>query len=198
MPAFLLTDILARGIRAGQVPARTHIAREWYRKTAISTTAVSANQLYKQSADSYVTKFTIGNLYCYFYDAKHKATLPFWDRFPMVFPFAPAADGFYGLNLHYLPPQLRAMLMDGLYGLLNNKKYDQSTKLKLTYDILKGAAKTKYFEPCVHRYLLSNVASKFVKIDIVDWETAVFLPVESFVGATKTKVWKDSRRKLGA
>ena len=197
MPAVLFNDILSRGIRAGQIPARTQQAREWYRNTAMSTTAINAKQLYKGSADAYKSKFVIGNLYCYFYDAKHKATLPFWDRFPMVFPFAPADGGFFGLNLHYLAPPQRAILMDGLYDLLNNKRYDQTTKLRLTYDALKSVSKVKFFEPCVHRYLNSHVASKFVQIDVADWETAVFLPVESFVGATKTKVWKNSRQILG-
>jgi hypothetical protein len=197
MPSVLFSEILAKGVRAGHIPARTKAAREWYRETAMATRGITATKLYKQSADMYHVKITIGSLYCFAYDAKHKGTLPFWDKFPMVFPFAPAEDGFYGLNLHYLPYQLRAVLMDGLYTLTNNKKFDQSTKLRLTYKSLVALSKTKYFEPCVHRYLTGHVMSKFVKVDPVDWETAVFLPVESFVGAKKTIVWKDSRRRVG-
>jgi hypothetical protein len=29
-----------------------------------------------------------------------------------------------------------------------------------------------------------------------DWATALMLPVEKFVGATKTEVWLDSKRKI--
>ena len=48
-----------------------------------------------------------GGLYLFQYDAKHKDTLPYWDKLPLVFPFRKVPDGFYGLNLHYLPYGLR-------------------------------------------------------------------------------------------
>lgn len=197
MAAAIFSEILAKGVRSGQIPARTKESRQWYRDTARSTTAVTPSKLYRQSADAYVGRITVGRLYCFFYDAKTKDKLPYWDRFPMVFPFAEAEGGFLGINLHYLPPPLRAALMDELYSLANNARYDESTKLRLSYEALGQASKHKLFKPCIHRYLLNHVKSKFVMIDPVDWETAVFLPVESFTKARKTSVWKQSKQKLG-
>lgn len=108
----------------------------------------------------------------------------------------PAKGGFYGINLHYLPPQLRAKLMDGLYDLTNNTRYDESTKLKLTYDLLNSASKFRYFKPTFKHYLNQHVRSKFIEINSTEWDTALFLPTERFEKAKKTKVWADSRKMI--
>jgi len=137
-----------------------------------------------------------GNMYSFFYDPKHKNTLPYYDRFPLVFPFSPAERGFLGINLHYLPYELRARLMDGLAEHINNDKLDKTTKLKINYGILKSAARLKYFEPCVKRYLDNHVRSQFVRIAPKEWEIAVFLPLQSFQNASVQQVWADSRRMI--
>ena len=133
-------------------------------------------------------------MYFFMYDAKHKETLPYYDSFPLIFPVDRTENGFYGLNMHYLPLQLRAKLMDSLYDVTNNERYDESTKLKLSYNILKSAEKFKPFKPTFKRYLTSNVRSRFVEIAPAEWDIALFLNAEQFIGATKTKVWADSRK----
>ena len=107
-----------------------------------------------------------------------------------------APGGFYGINLHYLPPQLRARLMDSLYDITNNTKYDESTKLKITYDVLNSASKFRFFKPTFKHYLNSQVRSKFIEINSTEWDSALFLPTERFMKAKKTKVWSDSRKMI--
>jgi hypothetical protein len=99
-----------------------------------------------------------------------------------------------GINFHYLPLQLRAQLMDALYDITNNNRYDESTKLKMSYGVLKGAEKFKLFQPTFKRYLSSQVRSRFIQIEPAEWDVALFLQSEQFVGASKTKVWADSRK----
>jgi len=139
-----------------------------------------------------VTNILPGKMICYFYDAKHKDTLPYWDKFPVIFPIELYKDGFLGINLHYLPPVFRARLMDKLYDLLNNQKYNETSKLKLSYDILKTASKFSYFKPCIKRYLYSHIKSHMVEIDIKEWETVAFLPLARFQKESQRKVWDDS------
>ena len=98
------------------------------------------------------------------------------------------------MNLHYLPLPLRAKLMDSLYDLTNNTKYDESTRLRLSYDILNNAAKFKWFTPTIKQYLYSHVKSRFLLIDSVEWDMALFLPTERFVKKNKTQVWRESRQ----
>lgn len=136
----------------------------------------------------------VGSMYMFFYDAKHKETLPYYDKFPLVIVLGPAEGGFLGLNLHYLPLPLRAKFLDALLDVLNNKKYDETTKFKVSYDVLRRVSKMKYFKPCVKHYLTSHVKSRFSKILAPEWEIATFLPTADWQGATAARVYKDSRR----
>lgn len=183
--------ILLDGIRKGHVPAREKKSREWFREQAgkVSTTGM---QIKEQSGDRMRSSMGIGRMYFFFYLAKHRKTLPYYDRFPLIFPFRVFKGGFMGLNLHYLPPPLRAKLMDALYEITNNKRYDESTRLKLSYNLLANAAQYKAFRPCVKQYLRKQMGSKLIRVEASEWDIALFLPVEQF-NAPIRSVWKDSR-----
>jgi hypothetical protein len=135
-----------------------------------------------------------GNLYMFFYDPKYKETLPYYDRFPMVFPYEKTQDGFKGLNMHYLPYQLRVKLLDRLLQFRNNTRMDETTRLKYSWSLIGGVTKFKAAEPCIKHYLFNHVQSSFKMILPQDWATAMMLPVEVFVGASKQRVWQDSKR----
>jgi hypothetical protein len=96
--------------------------------------------------------------------------------------------------MHYLPPILRAKLMDQLYTVLNNKNFDTSTRIKASYNILNGAAKFREFKPTIKHYLNEHVRTKPAYINPAEWDIALFLPTQSFVGASASKVYADSRK----
>ncbi len=194
MVARVFDDLLLKGIRAGQVPARTQSAREWYRNQAKQTRTVNETDLLKQSTDRLESRFRIGHMYHFIYDPKHKATLPYYDRFPLIFPINKAKGGFLGINFHYLPMPLRAKLMDALYDVASNDRYDESTKLNISYRTLAGVAKYREFAPTIKHYLTKQVRSRMMYIAPTEWDIALFLPSAKFEGATKTQVWADSRK----
>lgn len=138
----------------------------------------------------------IGFMYLYGYDPKTKDTLPYFDRFPLVLPYAPAEGGFYGLNLHYIPHQLRAQLLDRLMAYRNNDRMDETTKIQLSYQLLSNTAKLKMFEPCVKRYLNAHVMTKYMLVPASDWFTVIMMPLERFVGATSSTVHRDSVKRI--
>jgi len=195
--AIIFDEILTKGVRAGQIPARESKARDWYRETAKSYKRVNEGKLMRGDKDRLTTRPLIGHMYMYYYEAKHAQTLPYYDRFPLVFPFRKVKGGFYGINLHYLPLAYRAKLMDSLYEISNNTRYDESTKLNLSYKVLSSAAKYRYFKPCVKRYLTSQLRSQFMYIYPSEWDIALFMPLERFQGASKSTVFADSRRAIG-
>ena len=139
---------------------------------------------------------TPGFMYTYIYDAKHKDKLPYWDAFPLILMIGPAKKGFYGLNLHYLPPKARAMLFDKLLEIVNNTRYNDRTKIQLSYDLLKSSNKYKAFKPCFKHYLYSQLQSQIAKIPADEWEAALFMPTANFRGAVNSKVWSDSILKV--
>lgn len=194
--ATLFDDIIAQGVRAGQIPARERTAREWYRDSAKNVSNVNERKLLRGEPDRLTSRPMIGSMYMFYYDAKHKDTLPYWDRFPLIFPYKMVKGGFYGLNLHYLPLPLRARLMNGLYETTQNTRYDESTRLKINYQMLNGASRFKGFRPCVKHYLNSQLKSRFMYVYPSEWDIALFLPTERFQKASKQKVFADSRKML--
>lgn len=142
-------------------------------------------------------KITPGKLYLYEYDAKHKATLPYWDRFPMVFPYKTTEDGkgFYGLNMHYIPYEYRIKILDSLLN-INLSKNTDNMRLKLSWELISGSSKLGPLKPCVHMYLYNHLRTSMKVIKPKDWATAMLLPVQSFIGANMSQVWADSKRKF--
>jgi len=192
--AKVFDEILVKGVREGKIPAREQQARDWYRTTAKKFSGVTESSLMRSDRNRLKNRPAMGSMYFFMYDAKHKQTLPYWDRFPLIFPFEKAKGGFRGINLHYLPHPLRAQLMDALYDISNNDRYDESTKLKINYKILKNSSNLNYFKPCVKHYLRDHLKSRFLYVYPSEWDIALFLPLERFEKASKTKVWADSRK----
>ena len=139
-----------------------------------------------------------GDLYLYIYEAKHKATLPYWDRFPLVFPFQTTPTGFYGLNLHYLPYAYRARILDKLLGYTTDKSMSEETRLKIKWQTISQFSQFTPAKVCVKQYLYSQLRSPLKRIHPEDWVSAMFLPMERFQSATAQEVWADSVRKLKA
>ena len=196
MTSYLFQKIADRGAAQGiDIRSTTARARNWFRETALAVRAVNRRTLLNDE-DNKVDSIdveSIGRMYAFFYDPKHKKTLPFYDKFPLVIVIGMKENGFLGLNLHYLPPVLRAQLMNRLYETVSNKKLDKTTKLRVNYQLLQGAVRFRYFSPCVKHYLFEHVQSDFLTIQPEFWDVALMLPTESFEKAGKEKVWSNSR-----
>lgn len=183
-----------KGFKAGET-----MVRDFFRDKAMSTKLGKSPGRIMESRGALanaVTKPTPGKMMMYQYDAKHKDTLPYWDQFPVIFPIALYGDGWLGINLHYLPPVHRIRLMDALYETVNNTKYDESTKLRVSYQILNSASKFTYFKPTIKRYLATHVKSQLIEIPIDEWDYVAFLPIARFVGASQRQVWDQSIKQI--
>lgn len=194
--ATIFDNILLRGVKSGQIPARTQQARTWFRETAETTrsSAGRPNSILRDGEKTAIVR--PGRMYHFFYDPKTKQTLPYYDVFPLIFMVKKTQDGFYGINLHYLPLPLRAKLMDALYNIASDDRYDQNTKLRLSYSILSKSAKYRYFKPCFKHYLGDHVSSRFIEIPSSQWDIALFLPTERFKKSTKSTIWTQSRQQI--
>jgi hypothetical protein len=194
-------DLLASSTRAGLIPERTKKARKWMIEKAQQTRwSISQADVLKENyrAVQNMPAIDIGRLYFFQYDATLSESLEYWDYFPCTMIIDRFKDGdIFGINLHYLPYKERAMLFDSLYRIRNNRKYDETTKLNISYKILKGMAKSKLYLPTLHRYKPEGVKSRFIEIFASEWTAAMFLPLESFKSETqpgirKEQVWRDS------
>jgi hypothetical protein len=222
MASYIFQRMSDRAASLGiDINSKSKEAMDWLRKTARVFRNVNASELMREAnPDRFIktgriTQGSIGKMVMFFYDPKTKAKLPYYDRFPVIFPIEVKARagtegeaGFLGINMHYLSPTMRGKLMAALYTTLNNKAYDENKRLKISYDILKQATKFKLFRPCIKHYLYKYVRSRFLIVSYEEWDTILFLPTERFekggrnnggkFGApiARQTVWTDSMRKV--
>jgi len=139
-----------------------------------------------------MSQFRLGMMYCFYYDPKTKADLPYWDRFPMVLVLERYNDGFLGLNLHYLPVKFRVAFLTKLMRFAQLTPDNDIKRMRISYDILDASKKYAEFRPCLKRYLHSHIRSKMLMIQPNEWDVATMLPIQQFRGAKPQEVWRDS------
>ena len=192
----IFKNLSKEAFKAGITP-RTKESIKWFRERAADMGKIKArDQLMKEEELTLRSRNLNGQMLMYFYDPKGKDTLPYYDKFPLTVVVDKAPGGFYGLNLHYLPPVFRAKLLDALMEITTNKKYDETTRMRFTYDKLQGAAEFKWFKPCFKHYLTKHVKSRFAIVPASDWEIATFLPTADWKKSGQQKVWADSRKQF--
>lgn len=173
-----------------------------FRKLAsqLAQRSIQGNQLMRAQPDRLVSLIQpkhIGRLMMFFYDPKLKEKLPYYDRFPLVIPIQMYSDGFLGLNLHYLPPNFRAILMDTLYnGVYRNTQLNEKQRIRISYNIVMATSRNRFYVPCVKRYLYEHQRSRFLVIEPNDWNIALFLPTERFAKKSKQHVFEQSKQKI--
>ncbi len=181
--ASLFQKLELEAFRAGITP-RTKESMTWFRRKATQLGRVGKSIMNDEAVKLQASmRDHVGNMYMFFYDPKHKKTLPYYDKFPLILMIGPAEGGFYGLNLHYLPPVLRAKVLD----------------VVLAEDNKEVAVKSipkKYISPMIKHYLNDHVKSSFALVDKPEWEIATFLPTAQFEKLNAGQVYTRSRKMM--
>ena len=188
----ILLNKLSKELNKVGYAKRSPKARAWLRNHMKNMNSSSIRKSLLASPKK--QRIIIGRMFFFLYDAKHKDTLPYWDRFPLIIPISYDNESMLGINLHYLPINLRLVLLDKLYDYLTDDRFDEKTRLRVSYNMLSNVSRFKEVEPCLKKYLFSQLESNFIEVPADQWEEAVFLPVEQFQGSTKLKVHNDSKR----
>ena len=187
----IATDFLSK------IKAKSGEAIKWFKKIVKQTQraafpATTGRKEFTGERSIGVTrKPLIGRMYLFQYKAKWDEILPYWDMWPLIFPFKYTNNGFYGINLHYLAPNDRAALMIRLIrsqGKAGNM--DENFKLFLSYKIL---TRFKPAIPCIKRYLYGQIQGKgLYGIGGNDWSYAAALPLQKFQKQSAKYVWTQS------
>mgnify|MGYP001235907202 CR=1 FL=1 len=185
----LLTTLQRPGAMSDQ------IARKWFVTQARSLNTRPRSILTSEQ-ENLTNKIKLGYLYLFFYEPKYKSNLKYFDKYPLTIPIELKENGFTGLNLHYISPTQRLVLIENLRPLIMNENVSNRQRLRISHRILQSSRRYKYYKPCVKNYLYNNCKSLFLKIQAEDWQTALMLPTERFIKKNKKNVWIDSRRTI--
>lgn len=136
-----------------------------------------------------------GKIYAYVYDAKHKETLPYWDKFPLIVFLGSykAKNGnqlLLGLNLHYIPPKARQEFLEELLPLANTDTITNKTRLKINWSKVKNM---KGADQMIKAYLPGHIKGSMTEVKPADWHNVIFMPLQQFMSKGKRfssrKVW---------
>ena len=145
---------------------------DWYRKQVNNMTTPGAKSLINKGKATLSPKYGVMNLFGY--DPKYKATLPYYDKFPLIFPIEPARGGFIGINFHYLPFGARVAFLKQLSQYASDKNFDKKTRYMIDW------VNNPYFRKTTKRYLNSQVRTSFLNVPADEMAIAIFLPVARF------------------
>ena len=195
-----LLDRVSDAIRTGTVGAEVKRSARWFQDKIKGLKGTLRNQWSQTNAPKFYReaetkvnprvlkmRANLGDLYAYYYQPKHMATLPYYDTFPLIMLIGFEKETFLGLNFHYLNPRIRAILLDRVTA-------------KIGSGIIKWnkIVKIPQVAPTVKRYRYDHIMRKVIPIEENEQELAIFLPLERFKKASKAKVWADSQKRIGA
>ena len=123
----------------------------------ITNRAKQRTEAFNYLFDHAVDSVTPAQFYLFEYKPKFLKRLDHWDRYPMVLVGDPTPNGFYGANLHYMPPANRVNLAESL--------------------INSGGNIPRYIW---HRYIMEKADNLFFKIPEEDVLQMAALPLEQF------------------
>lgn len=158
-------------------------ATDWFIGRARSASGYRDNILSK--TDRMRNAPTIGKMYFFIYDPKHKKKLPMWDKYPLIFPIEFYSDSILGLNTHYLSSGFREAFLTRLKEFSTAKNLTEKSRLQISYDLISSTKRLSGLaNPCIKRYLFTHVRSPFIEIVATEWDKVINLPIESFIYKT--------------
>jgi hypothetical protein len=175
----------------------------WYRRQMVELGQIKPSDTNFQAiANDKTTKPTPpasiilpGRMFYYRYYPKYNKDLPYYDEYPLILFVQRVPDGFYGINLHYVAPVVRARILDILRPYMIQRGTPNgrvSVRLKDIIDLRQFYV----LKPLVKKYLHAHVRSRMLQIDPKYWSTAVYLPIQRFRRASDQRVWADSWKKI--
>ena len=120
-----------------------------------------------------------GHIYVFAYDAKHKKTLPYWDKYPLVVCLGVQGGYMMGLNLHYIPPKSRQIYLERLLRHATTDTITNKTRLNLDWNKIKRLPFSKHM---IKTYLANRVIGSLEEVKPSEWINIIYMPLQQFVG----------------
>lgn len=138
-------------------------------------------------------KNPIGRLSYFIYKAEYDEQLPYWDKTPLTIMYNEDRLHMYGMNLHYVHPKIRALILETLINKLIDANREEAY-LDISYSTIQSLITMKYMKPCLKTYLKKNMLFMPVVLKPESWQKAIMLPTATWQRATDRKVWTSSAK----
>ena len=192
--ASLFSDIVEQ--RPEQIENLTYDSLQWFQGN-VRDIRRSPEKFLKEG-QNFVQRFELGKMYMFMYHAKGHDKLKYYDTFPLTICVRRYPTGFLGLNLHYIAPRYRALLMDGMYDFFTD--YEGDYAFNIRYPAVKSVSRLRWAKPCIKQYQYGYLNSRIVEVQPEHMDLVTMLPSQRFVSKGTTynanSIYRDSIGKI--
>lgn len=127
-------------------------------------------------------KMIPGKCFGFLYDPKFHKQLDFYDNFPIIICLGHLEnDNAFGINLSYIPPKVRAKVMDKITKIFRTRyisrnqqmiekgMYSSQSIIPFTYDVAKKILAGSGFEFALRSYIYDRIHMRPLVISYEDW-----------------------------
>lgn len=168
-------------------------SQKWFFEKIDEIGKQNVNRKEVLSQEPIAQNMLIGQMFLFFYNPMTAQELPYFDRFPLIFLLEMNKDDFMGLNLHYLPIDLRQRMFYQLLPRRTSNEMLNNTRLKIDMNYLNSRLNLRMYKACIKRYKFKSVVGRMAKIPAYEWEVAAHMPLALWRKAPESRVHKDSR-----
>lgn len=191
----IIEQVAREAKNRGITDVKTKESIQWYRNF-ISKNVYGVRIFEHLDQKRIKTRPSVGKMYIYGYDAKHKDDLSYWDAMPVTIFFSETDTLVTGFNLHYAPIEMRVLILSKLYSIMIDETITEKSRLTQSYTFLKGLSTFDIMKPLIHSYLKTNFTTQLIEVPATQWPIAVFLPLAKWQKAHFNTVYADYRKNI--
>lgn len=146
--------------------------------------------------DYFVPMRRAGTMYTFIYKPVTE-DLDYYDRYPLVLRMVDASndpDSILGVNLHYMFPRLRRLMLLNVLGRMTGALDDENSRVMRFNREFLSKPINKYSRVCIRRYRKNRILGRPIRIPPEHWMKMIHLPTYHFVGKREDRVWLNSYR----
>lgn len=166
----------ARRAREADVTRGSKDSVDWFRKAIRKDRRPSFERVQEGLKSGRIQP---GGMFIYEYIPLSKERIPYYDQYPLVLVLEMTKNGWYGLNLHYLAPAVRAKVLAEFW-----------SRSRSGLNIAKAIGRSQYGKQALKRYVATQTRGTPKRVPKADWEIAISLPFEGFQKASAKTAWR--------
>lgn len=135
-----------------------------------------------------------GRLILMTYDPVTKDKLPYYDTQPLIFVVEVRSNYLLGINVHYLPPRERKVLVDGLMGFKEDAS-DEQILMRMRYADIQSVVVSSQAKMLIKKYYTRRIKNMMI-VAPEEWDNVIQLPLYRFEKKSVNEVWAATKRKM--
>jgi hypothetical protein len=179
---------------------RNKVTREFYHNYAAEFGLNYRSRQMIKTGGRKTNNVVVGRMY--FFRYKPEAAEESYDSWPLLLSLYEDGDNISGVNFHHLNYKYRIIQLGRMLDYLNNQEYKKTSRLYASKfrRTLWTHRLFKHSKASYRQYRIDQIQSKIIEVHPLDWELAITVPTEKFMGirgnlVDRNRMWKETNKR---